>query len=79
MTWAPTWSQYPKRAPDPRWADNWEDDPARERRVIYGYRRSEPNLQRKLHLGLVGPGAFLKKIIENEHQRNTNKRDQLSI
>ena len=73
MTWAPTWNQYPKRAPDPRWADNREDDPARERRVIYGYRRSEPNLQRKLHLGLVGLGAFLKKVIENERRQAANK------
>ena len=78
MTWSPTWNQYPKRAPDPRWADNWEDDPARERRVIYGYRRSEPNLQRKLqrklHLGLVGLGAFLKKVIENERRQAASKR-----
>ena len=75
MTWAPTWNQYPRRAPDPRWADNWEDDPAREYRVVHGYRRTEPNQQRKLHLGLVGPGAFLKKIIENERRQAANKRD----
>ena len=78
MTWAPTWNQYPKRAPDLRWVDNWEDDPAREHRAVFDYRRREPNQQRKLHLGLAGPGAFLKKIIENERRQAANKREQLS-
>ena len=24
-----TWNRYPSRAPDPKWADNWEDCPER--------------------------------------------------
>lgn len=59
-----TWNTYPDRAPDPRWADNWEDDPARDPKNIFNFRKSEPNKQRQLHLGLVGSGALLKRIIK---------------
>lgn len=58
-----TWNQYPKRSPDPRWADNWEDDPRRDPRAIFSFNSSMDDRQ-KLHNGLAGPGMRLKVIIK---------------
>jgi hypothetical protein len=59
-----TWNQYPKRAPDPRWADNWEDDPARDPRKIFSF-RCRLDERQKLHHGVTGEGLRLRQIIES--------------
>lgn len=59
-----TWNQYPDRKPDPRWADNWEDDPQRIAHQEWVRSCDHLDKRQKLHRGLVGPGAFLRRIIK---------------
>lgn len=62
-----TWHQYPKRAPDPRWADNWEDDPERLKHQDWLRTANDPRRmddRQKRHHGITGLGAFLRRIIK---------------